>query len=708
MKMKKHGLIYLIILCSVFCFSQNRKIDSVYKRLQVEKVDTSVIKSHLYLCSTFNKIDLFDSAYFHGMLASKLSIEKKYDKGYVSSFRKIGDLFFDRSEFDSAIYYHKIAVSKITDRKNVYYFDLLNTIGNSYFYMGDYINAYDYFSRYLQQAEISGTQKQKAKGTTNVGVILKEQKKYDDALIYFNKTIQIGLSLNDNQILFVGYSNKGNVYNEKAKLNQKLSTYYNQLAIDNYLKAQTVLSKIEVNDYRNPILLYGNIGNVYADLNQYEKAIEYFTESIKLVKENEFFPQASLIYNNLTGIYLDLNNLKMAEQYLKEANECAIKSQSSDNLAMSYQNYARYYELKGDFANAFKSYKLYKSYNDSTFNTENTERLKELELKVEFEKKESIKQAEQNKKDAVAQEEKNKQRVIIVSISVVLVLVIILAFFIFNGLKKQRQANQIISQQKEEVHKQKSIIEEHQKEMVDSINYAKKIQYALLAQEDLLKKHLSNYFILFSPKDIVSGDFYWATEHNNKFYLAVCDSTGHGVPGAFMSLLNMGFLSEAIKEKNIEQPHEIFNYVRLRLINSISSEQQKDGMDGIIICIDKTTNKMTYAAANNEPILISNNQVIELPKDRMPVGKGEKTDSFKLHTLEVAAGDIIYLYTDGFADQFGGPKGKKFKYKSLNNLLLSHSKQSMDKQREDLSLNFNEWKGNLEQVDDVCVIGIKL
>jgi serine phosphatase RsbU (regulator of sigma subunit) len=169
----------------------------------------------------------------------------------------------------------------------------------------------------------------------------------------------------------------------------------------------------------------------------------------------------------------------------------------------------------------------------------------------------------------------------------------------------------------------------------------------------------------------------------------------------------MGFLSEAIKEKNIEHPHEIFNYVRLRLINSISSEEQKDGMDGIIICIDKKSNEITYAAANNEPILISNNQVIELPKDKMPVGKGERMESFCLRSITTAPGDVLYLYTDGFADQFGGPKGKKFKYKPLNELLLSFSNHPLEKQKDELDENFTSWKGNLEQVDDVCIIGIR-
>ena len=284
----------------------------------------------------------------------------------------------------------------------------------------------------------------------------------------------------------------------------------------------------------------------------------------------------------------------MAEKYLKLANDHAINSQASDNLAQSYQNYAKYYELKGDYANAFKSYKLYKSYNDSTFNSKNTERLKELELKVEFEKKESIKQAEQNKKDVITQEEKKKQNIIILSISVVLILVVVLAFFIFNGLKKQRRATEIISRQKEEVHKQKEIIETHQKETIDSINYAKRIQYALLAQNNLLEKFIPNHFVYFNPKDIVSGDFYWATEHQNKFYIAVCDSTGHGVPGAFMSLLNIGFLSEAINEKNIVKSHEVLNYVRQRLIESIGNDGQQDGMDAVLVCFDKNTHTITY------------------------------------------------------------------------------------------------------------------
>ncbi len=275
-------------------------------------------------------------------------------------------------------------------------------------------------------------------------------------------------------------------------------------------------------------------------------------------------------------------------------------------------------------------------------------------------------------------------------------------------LERQEQLETTVKERTSEIEHQKHLIEEKQKEIVDSINYAKRIQYALLAHEDVLKQNLNDYFIYFNPKDIVSGDFYWSTKKDDRFYLAVCDSTGHGVPGAFMSLLNIGFLTEAIVEKGIEKPNEIFNYVRQKLIDNISKEGQKDGFDGILICIDRKNKKLTYSSANNSPIIVSNNTIIGKESDRMPVGVGVRQESFKLFELDTKGNDILYLYTDGFADQFGGPKGKKFKYGQLNQLLLDISQKQLSVQKEILQDAFNSWKGALEQVDDVCVIGIRI
>ena len=273
---------------------------------------------------------------------------------------------------------------------------------------------------------------------------------------------------------------------------------------------------------------------------------------------------------------------------------------------------------------------------------------------------------------------------------------------LYHNMEMEVQARTI------EIVNQKNIIESKQKEIIDSINYAKRIQYALLANTDFLKEHLNDHFILFKPKDIVSGDFYWASEHHDKFYFAVCDSTGHGVPGAFMSLLNIGYLNEAIKEKNIAEPNKVFDYVRKRLIENISQDGQQDGMDAVLVCVDKKTKAITYSAAHNTPLLISNHTFVELKKDKMPVGKGENETAFTSYSLSYKTGDILYLYTDGFADQFGGPMGKKFKYKKLNELLLNISGSPLAEQNAKLESEFLNWKGSLEQVDDVCIIGIRL
>jgi serine phosphatase RsbU (regulator of sigma subunit) len=238
-----------------------------------------------------------------------------------------------------------------------------------------------------------------------------------------------------------------------------------------------------------------------------------------------------------------------------------------------------------------------------------------------------------------------------------------------------------------------------------------------LASDAVLKKFLPEHFVMFKPKDIVSGDFYWFThnEEGNIFYLAVCDSTGHGVPGAFMSLLNITYLNEAINEKEISAPGDVLNYVREKLIKNISQDGAKDGMDAILLRFTKEENKlkMDYAAANNAPFVVAANEIVEMPCDKMPVGKGDSLNSFSTYPLHLKKGDTLYLTTDGYADQFGGekfgvtkPGGKKLKTANFKSILLEHSASEMMDQRNALIAAFDEWKGDFEQVDDVCVLGI--
>jgi serine phosphatase RsbU (regulator of sigma subunit) len=337
--------------------------------------------------------------------------------------------------------------------------------------------------------------------------------------------------------------------------------------------------------------------------------------------------------------------------------------------------------------------------NDSIFGIKTNEKMLELEKKYETEKKEQENKMLQlkNKQDKEKAELNNyKQNLIIGLVSSISILLLIVAVIVGRSLKITKLQKKIIENQKIQV-------EEHQKEIIDSINYAKRIQYTLLAHENFLNTHLPQHFVFFLPKDIVSGDFYWAIKKDDDLYLAVGDCTGHGVPGAFMSLLNISLLNEAITELNIREPNKVLDFVRDKLIQTM--EGSKDGMDAILIRIRK--NHIQYAAAHNRPVLIRNNELIELSADKMPVGKGENNNAFTLHELNLEKNDMLYLFTDGYADQFGGPKGKKFKYSRLHKLFLEQHELNISEKRNNLESTFHNWKRDLEQVDDVCVMGIK-
>jgi len=278
---------------------------------------------------------------------------------------------------------------------------------------------------------------------------------------------------------------------------------------------------------------------------------------------------------------------------------------------------------------------------------------------------------------------------------------------------RQKQLEKTVEDRTLELKLEKELVEEKHKEITDSINYAGRIQRSFLATKDLLDENLKDYFVLFQPKDVVSGDFYWATKlGNGNFALVTADSTGHGVPGAIMSILNISSLEKSV-EIGLTNPAEIFNHTRKTIIDRLkkdgSREGGKDGMDASLVCFDFTNKKFLFAASNNPIWIIRNQELIELNPDKMPVGKHDKDQiPFSQSEFQIQTGDIVYTFTDGLPDQFGGEKGKKFMHKRLKELLLSIASDSMEIQKGKLNTAFFDWKGDLEQVDDVCVIGVRI
>jgi serine phosphatase RsbU (regulator of sigma subunit)/Tfp pilus assembly protein PilF len=539
-----------------------------------------------------------------------------------------------------------------------------NTIATVYLSQGKNKEALENYRAALRIRQKSDDKYNTAMVLSNIFIVLKNLKRYDQALHHLDSALLLRKELDDKSGLASCYTNMGEMQKELGDLESAMKNL--QLSVD---------LKKELGEKDGLITSYINMVDIYAMKKQYPEAIKYGEICLKLSKE----------------------------------------TQSIENLKLSYSGLSDIYKHTGDYKKAYEYYNQFIVYRDSLNNVENTNKMMQSQMQYEYDKKaaaDSVKVVEEKKVFAAQLKEEKTKRVALYG---GLILTLLGAGFIFNRFRITKKQKNIIEIQKNEVERQKqmvershTIIEEKQREILDSINYAKRIQYALLANKEMLNTYIPDNFIFFKPKDIVSGDFYWGTWHNNHFYLCICDSTGHGVPGAFMCLLNIGFISEAINEKNIAEPHRVFNYVRDRLINSISKEGQKDGFDGILMCIKPGSNKITYAAANNSPMLIRNGQMIKLECDKMPVGKGERTDSFSEFVIDTEKGDNVYFYTDGYADQFGGPKGKKFKYQQLNSMLINNSNESMTKQMELLMDIFEDWRGPLEQVDDVCVIGMKV
>ena len=267
-----------------------------------------------------------------------------------------------------------------------------------------------------------------------------------------------------------------------------------------------------------------------------------------------------------------------------------------------------------------------------------------------------------------------------------------------------------ISEQKSYVENQRDRIALQNKEITDSIQYARHIQQAVLPGKQALEKTLPHHFILFKPRDIVSGDFYWVEQKHDRIIVCASDCTGHGVPGAFMSLLGLTFLNEIVNKDEILKASEILNRLRTYIINAMSHKdsQARDGMDVSLIVIDRQLNMLEYAGAYNPLVIVRNGEIIEYKADKMPIGKhvGEE-GSFTNHKILLQDQDMVYLFSDGFSDQFGGEKGSKYKAKPFKRLLQRISTEAMGKQEEILELELKRWMGDTEQLDDILVMGIR-
>jgi serine phosphatase RsbU (regulator of sigma subunit) len=487
------------------------------------------------------------------------------------------------------------------------------------------------------------------------------KKKYDSAYYYFYKGMRIAKKYNLKRNLSAFYNNLGITYNNDKKTDSAL-VYYK--------KALSVLE-----DFQDSIGIAGtliNIGTLYVDVKNYDKAIDYFKRGLWVAKQTGF---KQWIANGASGL-------------------------------------AGAYYVKGEYKLAYDNYKLSKAYNDSVYSEAKANDIANAEEKYQSEKKQQELEIADLKIKMQGDElsKSNTQRTILI---VGLIISLIIFVLVFWGYSKMKKLSKELSFVNKEVIKQNSIIEEKNKDITDSILYAKQIQRALLASDKLFADSFKDYFIFFKPKDIVSGDFYWAHKTEKEILIANADCTGHGVPGAFMSLIGVSKLNEIIRERKILDTDKIMHFLREGILEIFSSsnqnQQTKDGMDMVMMRFNFETKKLQFSCANNSLWLLRDGELLRYKADKFPVGfsYGE-IQPFTLNEIILKTGDIVLTFSDGYADQFGGAEGKKFKYKNLQNILANSAKQPLAEMKHILANNLKDWQGNLEQVDDITVIGFKV
>lgn len=667
-------LSFLMASGATLVFAQNPVIDSLKTVLSIERSDTTRVNLLNIISRDLMNIGDYEPSMEYATQAETLARKVGFKKGIASSYSNIGSIQYNKGEYDKAIEFYLKSL-KIWEELNAKYPNLenkkgmascWNNIGNIYYRKGDYDKTLIYYLRSL---------------------------KIREEISMVNKN-----DLGNKKGMAATYGNVGMIHSDKGDYNKGLEFFLKSIKI-----------KDEIGDKHGMAASLNNIGTIHRNKGEYDKALEYYLKSLKIREEADDKYGMAASWNNIGYISKKQNkNLKSRESYQKSlaiAKEIGAKPEIMD----AYLGLTEADSALGNFKSAFENHKLFMAYKDSVHNAESEKKMLQTEMQHEYEKKEAVAKAEQEKKDAIAAEELEKQKMQRNGFVGGFALMMVLAGVSYRSFRNKRKANEIISHQKH-------LVEEKQKEILDSINYAKRIQDAILPSRYSLTENLKNGFVLFKPKDVVSGDFYWLEKFEDKIYFAAADCTGHGVPGAMVSVICANALSKALLEERIMDPGKLLDRTRELVIERFakSGEDVKDGMDISLCCLlpspagERPRVKLQWAGANNPLWIVRKKELLEFRPDKQPIGKYAEEKPFTTNSIDLQTDDSLYIFTDGYADQFGGEQGKKFKYAKLKELLLTIQHEKMDRQKEILNETFETWRGNLEQVDDVCIIGIRI
>jgi serine phosphatase RsbU (regulator of sigma subunit)/Tfp pilus assembly protein PilF len=693
----------ILSLCFVFIFAgwnyaQQTRVDSI-KRVMSLVDDTTHIRllvqlSEAYLA--FSPKRALDPAGEARLLSSQTGNER------LTAFclDAMGKVNYKTGSYKDAIecYNESGSIYKKLGLENNYAEGLVS-LSNIYNSQGNYTQALDRSLEAYRIFESKNNKTGMARALLVSGNVYRSNNKYDRALEDYEKAISFSREASNSSIEASCLISMSIVYSAQGDA---------QKEIDYLMRAKGIYERS--GDLFALSKALNNIGTVHLEKEQYDFATDYFLQSLDMSKQIGDKRGQTLALTNLGYVNVSQNKNDKAIEYFNRALDLAKAIGAVDMEITIYEALSEAYAYKGEYERSLQYFKQVSALKDSLFDKDFTESIAEMQARYGVEKAESETRAQQ------------KQKTLITWFAVLGgILLLAILFFVWNRAVTRKKVNLRLNQQKDEIElknseleQAKELIEHKNKDITDSILYASRIQGAILPEMEFNSTFKERGFVLYRPKDIVSGDFYWMEQTDTHILFAAVDCTGHGVPGAFVSIVCSNLLSQSVKEHGLVDPAQILNDVNIRLSQTLrqrkDESRMRDGMDIALCSIERKTNKLTYAGAFNPVWIFRGAEKIELLPDKFPVGHfiEERIQKFVSKEILLHVGDRIYVFSDGFSDQFGGPKGKKYKRSVFSSFLHRIQSESFLNHRYLLEQEHLQWKANHEQVDDVLVLGVEI
>jgi len=658
--------------------------------------DTQKVLLQINIGKAYSKNREFEKAikYYDASLDESKKIKFKVGEALANQYT--AKLYSRRSVYDTAAVFYKTALllfDKI-NRPNLKV-DCLNDYAVLFYYKGEYSEAIQQCFKALTLSDKVTDKSCIARIYNNLGNCYYFQKNFEQALNYYQKSYKIEAQGPNKSSIAGSLGNIGLIYFE-------MKDY--QASLKNHLLSYQLQK--EINDTNEMAASLINIGLVYEKTNQLQKALEITEESLLLRRLINDERRLAFSIIKVASIQTKLKNLSQAEILYKEAIAMAKKNESFHYLMEAYEGLSDVFERKGDFKNALEMHHQYALIKDSIYSETSAQEIAEAQEKYESEKKQrALELLQKNQEINQIKLEKNKNYLYF-TICIILAIIIILGA-LYQQFRIKKRSNFLLEEQN-------NLISAQKKEITDSINYASIIQRAMLPLPSEFNAHFPKNFIFYQPKDIVSGDFYWCGERNGMKAIVVADCTGHGVPGAMMSMVGNNLLNQAFNDLKLNKPSQILEFldkgVSKTLHQQANFDSAKNSMDLCFCLIDESNQQLIYGGSMNSIYLITQNELSVLKTDKVPIGYhfNSTPKVFNSYTQNYKKGDKIYLASDGIQDQFGGPNGKKLMTKKLKEFILNINNFPMEEQYHHLDKLIEDWKGKYEQTDDMLLIGIEL